>query len=76
MTKRGVSVAPAGPTNGRIQNTWICRGCGGAKHEIWCWDCDIHKSGQTLSELREEKSVHDLDNALSASLDYSKVPTS
>lgn len=72
MTKYGPSVAP---TNNQIQNVWICRGCGSTKHETWCWDCDINRNGKTLAEMREEKAVHDLDCALSATLDYDKVTT-
>jgi len=49
----------------KLGHTWTCRGCGGTKWEIWCWDCDIHRSGKTLVEMREEKAVHDLDMALS-----------
>jgi hypothetical protein len=58
-----------------IDRSWTCPQCSRIKYEIWCWDCDIHESGKTLIELREEKAVRDLDRALSATCDYEKVST-
>lgn len=57
-----------------VERSWICRGCGLAKYESWCWDCDIHESGKTFLELREEKAVWDLDFALYFALSGTRDP--
>jgi len=59
-----------------INDMWTCQGCASTKWEIWCWNCDIHWSGKTVVEMREEKAVRNLDMALSAMRDPEKVVTS
>lgn len=59
----------------KLGHAWICQGCGATKLEIWCLGCDIHWSGKSFVELREEKAVCDLDMVLSMALDSEKVLT-
>jgi hypothetical protein len=52
---------------GRLLTTpssWICHVCKKRQERIWCFVCDIHFSGKTLRQMREEKAVNALDIAL------------